>query len=231
LESRIPNPQSPTPNPQPLIPVLNAILDADVAARAGWLLLDLAHAFLNGGARFLQVRAKQASSAWLLDTSSAIVALARTAGAVVVVNDRPDVARLSHADGVHLGQEDLAPDAARGIVGRESMIGLSTHTLEQVDAAVGQPVSYLAIGPVFGTATKATGHPAIGLGLVGRAAARARARGLPLVAIGGITLETAAGVMRAGASSVAVISDLVATPDPEARVRAYLERLSQVSDV
>jgi thiamine-phosphate pyrophosphorylase len=92
-------------------------------------------------------------------------------------------------------------------------------------------VDYLAIGPVFGTATKATGYAAIGLDLVGRAAARARERGLPLVAIGGITLETAPDVIRAGASSVAVISDLVATRDPEARVRAYLDRLSQESDV
>jgi thiamine-phosphate pyrophosphorylase len=213
------------------LPPLNAILDTDVAAHAGWPLLDLARAFLNGGARFLQVRAKRVSSGWLLDTSSAVVALGQTMGAVVVVNDRADIARLSHAAGVHLGQEDLAPAAARALVGSDAIVGLSTHTLAQVDAAVRQPVSYLAIGPVFGTATKATGHAAIGLDLVGRAAAHARARGLPLVAIGGITLETAADVIRAGASSVAVISDLVVTRDPEARVRAYLDRLSQVSDV
>ncbi len=213
------------------LPPLNAILDAEVAARAGWPLVELARAFLNGGARFLQVRAKQASSAWLLDASSAVVALARPLGAVVVVNDRADLARVSHADGVHLGQEDLGPAAAREIVGRDALIGLSTHTLEQVDAAVGQPVNYVAIGPVFGTRTKATGYPAIGLDLVGRAAARACARGLPLVAIGGITLETVADVIGAGASSVAVISDLIVTRDPEARVRAYLDRLAQVSDV
>ena len=173
-----------------------------MATRAGWSLIDLARAFLNGGARFLQIRAKQASSGWLLDTSSAVVTLARGTGAVVVVNDRADLARLSHADGVHLGQEDLAPAAARAIVGRDALVGLSTHSFEQVDAAGSQPVSYLAIGPVFGTATKATGHAAIGLDLVGRVAMRARERGLPLVAIGGITLDTAADVIRAGASSV-----------------------------
>lgn len=159
------------------------------------------------------------------------MALAKSVGASVVVNDRADIARLSDAGGVHLGQEDLDPVSARVIVGPDAVVGLSTHTLEQVDAALGLPVSYLAIGPVFGTPTKSTGYSAIGLDMVTRAASRARHLGLPLVAIGGITLETAADVMRAGASSVAVISDLVSTGDPAARVRAYLDRLSQVSDV
>jgi len=213
------------------LPPLNAILDADVASHAGWPLIDLAGAFLAGGARFLQIRGKQASSAWLLETSSAVIALAQSAGALVVVNDRADIARLSGAGGVHLGQEDLDPVSARIVVGRDAVVGLSTHTLEQVDAALGLPVSYLAIGPAFGTATKTTGYSAIGLELVRRAATRARHAGLPLVAIGGITLETAADVIRAGASSVAVISDLVSTRDPAARVRAYLDRLSQVSGV
>jgi len=230
--TRGPHPQSgQIPNPKSRIPLLNAILDKDVAARAGWTILDLARAFLSGGARFLQVRAKHASSAWLLDASSAVVALGQAVGATVVVNDRADIARLSRAHGVHLGQQDLDPASARAIVGCDALVGLSTHTLKQVDAATSQPVSYLAIGPVFGTATKATGHAAIGLDLVSRAAARARERGLPVVAIGGITLDTAADVIGAGASSVAVISDLVSTGDPEARVHAYLDRLSQVSDV
>ena len=97
---------------QPL-PPLNAILDADVAARAGWTLFDLASACLNGGARFLQVRAKAASGARLFDETSAIVALAHASSAIVIVNDRADIARLAGADGVHVGQNDLAP-ALRG---------------------------------------------------------------------------------------------------------------------
>ena len=104
-------------------------------------------------------------------------------------------------------------------------MGLSTHTLEQVDSAVGQPVTYVAIGPVFRTLTKETGYENVGLDLVREAARRAAARGLPLVAIGGITLENAVSVLESGAASVAVISDLLGKGDPEARVRAYVERL------
>jgi thiamine-phosphate diphosphorylase len=208
------------------LPTLNAILDADAAARAGWTLVDLAAAYLDGGARFLQIRAKEASSAWLLETASAIVTRARDAGAMVIVNDRADIARLSGADGVHLGQDDLSPSAARIILGDHAVIGVSTHTAEQVDASRREPVSYLAIGPVFTTSTKPTSYSGIGLARVGDAAAVARADARPLVAIGGITLETAADVIRAGAASVAVISDLLSTGDPAARVRAYLRRLA-----
>ena len=206
---------------------LCAIIDADAAARAGWPLLDLAAAYLRGGARFLQVRAKSMPGDAFLATAAAIVQLARRHGARVVINDRADIARLADADGVHVGQDDLSPGAIRAVVGTVSIVGLSTHTIEQVERAVGQPVSYLAIGPVFGTATKATGFDAIGLGRVRDAARRATARDLPLVAIGGITLDNAASVLEAGAASVAVISDLLATGDPEGRVRAYLERLSR----
>jgi len=211
-----------------ILPPLYAIVDADVAAAAGWTLVDLASACLAGGATLLQVRAKDASSGWLLDTAALIVERAHAAGTRVVVNDRADIARLAGADGVHLGQEDLRPAAARAIVGDaadETIVGLSTHTLDQIEAALAQPVSYLAIGPVFATATKATGYQAVGLDRVREAAGRARTRQLPLVAIGGITLESAPGVLQAGAASVAVISDLLSGGDPERRVRAYLERL------
>jgi thiamine-phosphate pyrophosphorylase len=208
------------------LPPLYAILDADAAARAGWTLADLAAAYLDGGARFLQIRAKEASSAWLLETAEAIVARAHEAGAVVIVNDRADIARLSGADGVHLGQDDLSPSAARIIVGDHAVIGVSTHTADQLVAARREPVSYLAIGPVFTTSTKATPYSGIGLARVGEAAAAAHAPAPPLVAIGGITLETAADVIRAGAAAVAVISDLLSTGDPAGRVRAYLRRLT-----
>jgi thiamine-phosphate pyrophosphorylase len=107
------------------------------------------------------------------------------------------------------------------------MVGLSTHTLDQIDRAVREPVSYVAIGPVFGTLTKRTGYEPVGLETVREAARRAAAHGLPLVAIGGITLQTAASVLAAGAASVAVIGDLLATSEPEARVRAFVERLSR----
>jgi thiamine-phosphate pyrophosphorylase len=167
------------------------------------------------------------SGADLLTTASAVVALADAYGARIIVNDRADVARLAAAGGVHVGQDDLSPAAVRAIVGEDAMVGLSTHTTGQVDRGVAEPVSYVAVGPVFGTATKATGYDGIGLEMVAEAARRTAARDLPLVAIGGITLETAASVLAAGAASVAVISDLLATGDPESRVRAYVERLSR----
>jgi thiamine-phosphate pyrophosphorylase len=189
--------------------------------------VDLAAAYLRGGARFLQLRAKQASGAEFLDLASRVVEQARATGAAVIVNDRADIARLAGATGVHLGQEDLAPADVRRIVGDTALVGLSTHTVEQMEAAVHQPVTYVAIGPVFGSGTKATGYDAVGLEMVRAAAARARAAGLPLVAIGGITLETASAVLQAGAASVAVIGDLLVTGDPQARVRAFLERLGE----
>jgi thiamine-phosphate pyrophosphorylase len=228
LESqRIPNPGSERiPNCEPRIPRLNAIIDVDAAERAGWTPIDLAHAFLAGDATFLQLRAKRLSGAAFLETATAIRALAGDRDARLIVNDRADIAALAGADGVHVGQEDLAPAAVRRIVGAAAIVGVSTHTLEQVDRAVDEPVSYIAIGPVFATDTKDTGYDAVGLDLVRAAAARARAAGLPLVAIGGITLERARDVIAAGASCVAVITDLLATGDPAARVRQYRHALA-----
>ena len=217
----LPNPESQSP-----IPRLNAIVDVEAAARAGWRPMDLTRALLDGGARFLQLRAKHLPSAELLDLAAAIAELARPRGARLIVNDRADLARLANADGVHLGQDDLPPAAVRAIVGGDAIVGVSTHTLDQIDRAVAEPVSYVAIGPVFGTTTKATGYEAVGLEIVRAAAERAARRGLPLVAIGGITLATAASVIASGAASVAVIGDLLATGDPEARTREYVVRLS-----
>jgi len=218
-ESRIPNPKS-------QLRALNAIVDVDAAARAGWRPLDLARAFLSGGARFLQLRAKSIGGAELLDTASSLAELAHAAGAVLIVNDRADIAWLAHADGVHVGQDDLGAAAVRSLVGDGAIVGLSTHTVEQIDRAVEQPVSYVAIGPVFGTATKATGYDPIGLARVHEAGRRTGARGFPLVAIGGITLDNARSVIDAGAHSIAVISDLLSTGDPAGRVRAYLRTLA-----
>jgi thiamine-phosphate pyrophosphorylase len=204
---------------------LCAIVDVEAAARAGWRPLDLARAFLDGGARFLQLRAKTMSGAEFLDTAAALVALAHRHGAHVVVNDRADIARLAGADGVHVGQDDLPAAAVRALAGEDAIVGLSTHTVEQVDRAVSEPVSYVAIGPVFGTTTKVTAHERVGLEMVRDAAGRTGARGLPLVAIGGITLANAPSVIQAGAASIAVISDLLADGDPERRVREFLGRV------
>ena len=204
---------------------LHAIVDVEAAGRAGWAAVDLARAFLDGGALWIQIRAKHLPSGAFLDLCDEVVHSAEPCAATVVVNDRADVALACGAAGVHVGQEDLSPGEVRGVLGPAAIIGYSTHTIAQLKDALREAVSYIAVGPVFGTSTKATGHDAVGLELV--SAAVARAGGRPLVAIGGITLERAAAAVAAGASAVAVIGDLLATGDPRARTRAYLQRLSQ----
>ena len=204
-----------------ILPPLYAVLDADVTARFGWTIPDLALACLAGGARLLQVRGKSLSSSELLQVASDVVEMGQRYGAAVIVNDRADIARLSNAAGVHVGQDDLTADDARRIVGPGATVGVSTHTRDQVARAAVSTADYVAVGPVFGTGTKDTGYAAVGLELVAAAAVSGR----PVVAIGGITLERAESVLAAGATSVAVISDLVSHGDPEARVRAFVERL------
>jgi thiamine-phosphate pyrophosphorylase len=213
----------------PLPSSLYVICDADVCERAGWTLADFASACLDGGARLLQVRAKHAAAGWLLDTTAAIVKRGGPSRAVVLVNDRADLARLAAAGGVHVGQEDLAPASVRLIVGPDAVVGLSTHTADQCEAASREPVSYVAVGPVFGTLTKSTGYDPVGLEHVRRAAACTAARGLPLVAIGGISLERARSVIEAGAQSIAVITDLLATGDPATRVQQFLRELGEAN--
>lgn len=197
----------------------------EVCAAAGWPPFDVVRAFLAAGVRLLQLRAKPWPSGAFLDLALAAVAAAEAAGAVIVVNDRADIALLARAPGLHVGQDDLSPADARRIVGPETWLGLSTHTHEQWTAALAAPISYVAIGPVFDTGTKATGYEAVGLDTVDRVAAAAAERALPVVAIGGITLERAPAVIAAGASAVAVISDLL-VGSPEARARDFLRALA-----
>lgn len=210
---------------RPRLPRLYAIVDADVCARAQRSPLDVARAFLSAGARLLQLRCKNMPSGAFLELAAAVMPDARAVNATVIINDRADVARMAEADGVHVGQTDLSPADARVVVGASAIVGLSTHTPEQWSAAVREPISYLAIGPAFGSWTKETGYDAIGLGVVRQAADAAQAAGLPAVAIGGITLENAPSVIGAGAASVAVISDLL-QGDPESRCRAFLRILA-----
>ena len=202
---------------------LQAIVDVETAGRAGWEPLALAQAFLDGGARFLQIRAKHLPSGAFLLLCDAIVRAAEGCQGAVIVNDRVDLAQLSGAAGAHVGQDDLTPAAARAQLGPEAVVGYSTHSVGQIEGALREPVTYVAVGPIFGTSTKDTGYDAVGLALVAAAARQAGSR--PIVAIGGITLETAPAVIAAGASCVAVISDLLAGGDPGARVRKYLEAL------
>jgi thiamine-phosphate pyrophosphorylase len=147
---------------------------------------------------------------------------AREFGATVIVNDRIDIARLSRAGGVHVGQEDLPLADVRRILGPQAVVGVSTHDVQQIDAALQSDASYVAVGPIFETMTKDTGYGARGLDLLRGAAGR----GKPIVAIGGITLERAAAVVAAGATGLAVITDLL-TDDPEARTRIFIARIAE----
>jgi len=199
-------------------------VDVDLAARAGWTPIDLARAYLDGGATLIQLRAKQLGSAALLDLADAAVRFAHPYHANVIVNDRADIALISAAEGVHVGQDDLPPEVARRLLGEGAIVGLSTHTVAQVEGALREPISYVAVGPVFGTRTKDTGYIAVGLELVGAAAQLAGT--MPVVAIGGITLENARSVIDAGAAAVAVISDLLRGNDPRGRTQAFLQRLT-----
>jgi thiamine-phosphate pyrophosphorylase len=160
-----------------------------------------------------------------LEMCQEVVASARKVEALVIVNDRADIAKLAQAAGVHVGQDDLDPVSVRAILGRDAVVGISTHTAAQVREATMLPVDYIAVGPIFGTSTKETGYRDVGTRFVTEAA-RLVEHAAPIVAIGGISLERAAEVIRAGAASVAVISDLLSTGDPEARVREYLRELS-----
>jgi thiamine-phosphate pyrophosphorylase len=205
------------------LPRLYAILDIDRLRTRGLDPFTLAERWLDAGVRLFQLRAKRMASGPMLELAEAIARRADAAGAMFVVNDRADVARLAGAGGLHLGQTDLTPADARLVVGPAMAIGRSTHNEAQVRAALDEPVDYLAIGPVFGTTSKDRPDPVVGLDGV-RLAARLASAGAsprPVVAIGGITLDTAASVIAAGAASVAVIADLL-VPDPAVRIGQWV---------
>ena len=199
-------------------PFFYPIVDIETCKQYGFDPLDVSRACLRGGAQWLQLRGKTVSSAEFLALTDAVVSAARGRGAVVIVNDRVDIAQMAGAAGVHVGQDDLAVDSVRGLLGPTALVGLSTHDEAQVDRALESRADYLAVGPIYGTATKETGYSARGLNLVRYAGGR----GKPVVAIGGITLERAAEVVAAGAAGIAVISDLL-RDDPERRTRQFID--------
>ena len=198
------------------LPRLYAIADASFGDP-----VKLAEALFEGGARLVQVRNKNASARDALEQVERILALAPP-DALVLVNDRVDIALISGAAGVHLGQTDVPPKAARDILGPNRIIGISTHNLQQAIDADGQPIDYVALGPIFATTTKSKPDPVVGVELL-RAASQILQR--PLVAIGGITIRNIGDVFDAGAGSLAVIRDLLDTENVAARTRQWLEIL------
>lgn len=201
------------------LPALYAIVDPLDTGRTP---TDLADAYLAGGARLLQLRLKGASSRALYDEALAIRAATRAAGALFVVNDRPDVAAAVGADGVHLGQDDVPVAVARAVLGPDRFVGVSTHDLDEARAAIAAGADYLGVGPVYDTTSKVGALPARGFDLV-RAVRALTDR--PLVAIGGIDATTAPAVRDAGADAIAMIGALARTAEPAAAVRAVLAAL------
>jgi thiamine-phosphate pyrophosphorylase len=189
------------------LPRLYPILDADALLRAGLSLAMAAHALRDAGVRWLQYRDKRASDAAMVERMRELRAIFPAGEAMLLLNDRVHLCEAVGADGVHIGQEDMAAKQARKILGTERLLGVSTHNVTQLRAALKTGAAdYLAIGPVFATGSKDNPDPVVGL--EGVKAARALTR-LPLVAIGGITSENGRAVIEAGADSVAVISGLL----------------------
>jgi len=204
-----------------LFPGLYAILDAGPGGDAN---LALAKTLAASGVQLIQLRDKSGSSRRIYETSLRWTKSLSASDVRLIVNDRPDIAAMSGAGGVHVGQEDLPVEAARKLSGAGRWVGVSTHNLEQLREAALTSADYIAVGPIFPTATKQNPDPVVGLELL-RAGRRLTEK--PLVAIGGITIESAEAVFRAGADSVAVIRDLVTAADPGRRAREFLDVAAQ----
>ena len=208
-----------------VLPRLYVILDAALLTVSE---TECVEKLVAAGVRLLQYRNKRASARELFESSKQLSSLLISQHVTFVVNDRADVALAAGAGGVHVGQEDLGVEGARSVIGDGKLLGVSTHNLEQFKAAAATSADYVAVGPVFSTSTKANPDPVVGIELIRRVWPLTDK---PIVAIGGITLERAAEVIRAGADSVAVISDILRAPDPGQRARQYIELLEAAKPV
>ena len=200
-------------------PTLYVVLDR-TAAR-GRDLEDVLNGAITGGCRMVQLREKEWPSGRLLPLAERLRERCRHAGVTFIVNDRVDVALAVDADGVHLGQDDLPPRAARPLLRRDMLLGLSTHSLAQARAAQSEGADYVAVGAMFPTATKPD-FELVGPELMRNVRPQVR---VPLVGIGGITVENVAQVIAAGADGVAVISAVCAADDPAAATRRFLHAI------
>ncbi|HXJ15843.1 MAG TPA: thiamine phosphate synthase [Candidatus Polarisedimenticolia bacterium] len=200
----------------PLFPPLYAIVDPSTVQVPA---IELAGQLARAGVRLVQLRDKRSPARTIYGEVKELAALLAPHGVRLILNDRPDIAAIAGAGGVHVGQDDLPVEHARRICKRPFWVGVSTHNLDQLREAARTSADYIAVGPIFPTATKENPDPVVGAEFL-RAARELTQK--PLVAIGGITVDSAAEVFRAGADSVAVIRDLVAAGDPVGRAREYL---------
>jgi thiamine-phosphate pyrophosphorylase len=206
-----------------VFPRLYAIIDPTLLTNSE---LDLAETLAGSGVELIQYRNKTASSRQFFEISRQLSSSLSPRGVRLILNDRPDIALLAGAGGVHVGQEDLSVEEARAICGSDRWVGVSTHTLEQLAAADRTSADYIAFGPIFQTVTKKNPDPIVGTEILRKARQMTKK---PLVAIGGITLERGVEVYRAGADSLAVIRDLICAPNPGVRAREYLDVAASTS--
>jgi thiamine-phosphate pyrophosphorylase len=207
-----------------LFPALYAILDA-TPNLSSESVFSFTEKLVSAGIELIQLRGKNIAARRFHELSRALVTRLAFDPVRLIVNDRPDIAAMAGAHGVHVGQEDLPVADARKICPPPLWVGVSTHNLEQLRAADLTSADYIAVGPVFPTVTKENPDPVVGVEFL-RAARKITRK--PLVAIGGITVQSAGDVFRAGADSLAVISDLASAPDPAERAREYLAVAKQV---
>lgn len=200
-----------------VFPRLYAIIDSGLLTTSE---LALAELLAGSGVELIQYRSKKASSRDFFEISRRLSSSLAPRGVRFIVNDRPDIALLSGAGGVHVGQTDLGVEETRAICGKQLWVGVSTHTLDQVTEADRTSADYIAFGPIFPTTTKENPDAVVGTELLRRARRLTRK---PLVAIGGIMRERAAEVYSAGADSLAVSRDLICAPNPAQRVHEYLQ--------
>ncbi len=205
-----------------VIPRLYVILDAGLVHGS---ILELGKHLIGAGVRLLQYRDKTGTAAAMLQTSKVLARIANDGGATFFVNDRPDIAFLAGAKGAHVGQDDLSVEQARAIMGPARWVGVSTHNREQFVRAAATSADYIAIGPVFPTKSKANPDPVVGAEMIREFRSMT---GKPIVAIGGIDLDRVEVILRAGADSVAVISDILQAPDPKERARQFVEKLEAI---
>ena len=202
-----------------LIDRLRLIVVTDPACGAGRTVVEVVRAALRGGAPAIQLRMKDAPAGEMAEAARALLAETRTAGALLFVNDRVDVALAVGADGAHVGQDDLPAAAARRIAPPGFLLGVSAETAELALRAQAEGADYVGVGPVYATGSKADAGDAVGAERIAQVAAAVR---IPVVGIGGITVANAPPVLRAGAAGAAVISAVMRADDPEAAVRALL---------
>ncbi len=202
---------------------LNAIVDPERAG--GRDVVELARLVAEGGATLVQLRDKKSDTRPMIESARGIKAALAPLGVLFVVNDRVDVALAAAADGVHIGPDDMTPEDARALLGRDAIIGISVKSVAAAEAAPIGVIDYAGVGGVYATLSKEQKNPPIGTDGLARIAAvlRRRAPHLPIVGIAGIDATNAAAVIAAGADGVAVISALSLAPDPAAAARALRE--------